>query len=183
MKMGLGILSNMWLLYILIALIPVTIWFLDDKENQERDDKFIKLKEDVETYAEGTGLFKNIVPKFQGKRTLEYVPEEHDWSTPTFMDHDTSGPFVDELDFEFSKYFLNWRALTSPREQFNASARSQPPSRLIRLNVNDQEFDKWFVFVSAHYKKVIDETVQWYQQYKKRKKFTEIGKAAEQFEV
>ncbi len=30
--------------YILTALIPVTIWFLDDKDNQERDDKFLKLK-------------------------------------------------------------------------------------------------------------------------------------------
>lgn len=37
--------------YILTALIPVTIWFLDDKENQERDDKFIKLKEEVESYG------------------------------------------------------------------------------------------------------------------------------------
>ena len=148
-----------------------------------RCEKLKKLKEDVEIYAEGTGLFKNVVPKFESRRSLEYVPEAHDWTTPTFMDHDTSGPFITELDFEFSKYFLNWRALTSPRDQFGTSARSQPPSRLIRLNVNDQEFDKWFVFVSAHYKKVIDETVQWYQQYKKRKKFTEIGKAAEQFEV
>lgn len=148
-----------------------------------RCDQLKKLKKEVETYAEGTGLFKNIIPKFQGKRSLKYVPEEHEWTTPTFMNHDTCGPFVDELDFEFSKYFLNWRALTSPREQFNTLVRSQPPSKLIRINVNDEEFDKWFVYVSANYKKVIDETVQWYQQYKKRKKFTEIGKAAEQFEV
>lgn len=148
-----------------------------------RCEKLKKLKEEVETYAEGTGLFKNIVPKFQRRRTLEYVPEEHDWSTPTFMDNDTSGPFITELDFEFSKYFLNWIALTSPREQFQESARRQPPSKQYRINVNDGEFDKWFAFAAANYKKVIDETVQWYQQYKKRKKFTEIGKAAEQFEV
>ena len=37
--------------YILTALIPVTIWFLDDKENQERDDKFVVLKEEVESYG------------------------------------------------------------------------------------------------------------------------------------
>ena len=37
--------------YILTALIPVTIWFLDDKENQERDDKFVKLKEEVKSYG------------------------------------------------------------------------------------------------------------------------------------
>lgn len=148
-----------------------------------RCEKLKKLKEEVETYAEGTGLFKNIVPKFQRRRTLEYVPEEHDWSTPTFMDNDTSGPFITELDFEFSKYFLNWRALTPPRDQFQESARRQPPSKQYRINVNDKDFDKWFAFAAANYKKVIDETVQWYQQYKKRKKFTEIGKAAEQFEV
>lgn len=148
-----------------------------------RCEKLKKLKEEVERYAEGTGLFKNIVPKFARRRTLEYVPEEHDWSTPTFMDHDTSGPFVVELEFEFSKYFLNWKALAPPREQFQASARSQPPSKRYLINVNDKEFDKWFAFVAANYINVIDETVQWYQQYKKRKKFTEIGQAAEQFEV
>ena len=37
--------------YILTALIPVSIWFLDDKDNQERDDKFLKLKEEVESYG------------------------------------------------------------------------------------------------------------------------------------
>ena len=35
----------------LTVLVPVVIWFSDDKENQERDDKFIKLKEDVESYG------------------------------------------------------------------------------------------------------------------------------------
>ena len=148
-----------------------------------RCEKLKKLKEAVETYAEGTGLFKNIVPKFARRRTLEYVPEEHDWSTPTFMDHDTSGPFIVELDFEFSKYFLNWKALVPPREQYETAVRRQPPSKRYLINVNDKEFDKWFAFVAANYTQVIDETVQWYQQYKKRKKFTEIGQAAEQFEV
>ena len=149
----------------------------------ERCERLKKLKEEIETYAEGTGLFKNTVPKFEHRRTLEYAPEEHDWSTPTFMDHDTSGPFIVELGFEFSKYFLNWRAITPPRDQFGTSAKSQPPSKQILLNVNDKEFEKWFRYVAANYKKVVDETVQWYQQYRKRKKFTEIGKAAEQFEV
>lgn len=37
--------------YIMTALIPVTIWFLDDKDNQERNDKFLKLKEEVESYG------------------------------------------------------------------------------------------------------------------------------------
>ena len=37
--------------YILTATIPVTIWFLDDKENQVRDDKFLKLRDEVESYG------------------------------------------------------------------------------------------------------------------------------------
>lgn len=37
--------------YILTALIPVSIWFLDDRENQARDNKFLKLQETVESYG------------------------------------------------------------------------------------------------------------------------------------
>lgn len=37
--------------YIITALIPVAIWFLDDKENKERDEKFLKLKDTIESYG------------------------------------------------------------------------------------------------------------------------------------
>ena len=37
--------------YILTALIPISVWFLDDRENKERDEKFVKLKDTVESYG------------------------------------------------------------------------------------------------------------------------------------
>lgn len=35
----------------LTVLVPVVIWFSDDKDNQHRDDKFLKLKEEVDSYG------------------------------------------------------------------------------------------------------------------------------------
>ena len=36
--------------YLLTALIPVAVWFSDDRDNINRDDKFQQLKEEVESY-------------------------------------------------------------------------------------------------------------------------------------
>lgn len=35
--------------YLLTALLPVAIWFLDDKENQKRDKDFVKLKDSFDS--------------------------------------------------------------------------------------------------------------------------------------
>lgn len=37
--------------YILTALIPVSIWFLDERENQERDERILKLNDTIESYG------------------------------------------------------------------------------------------------------------------------------------